>query len=109
MTTVTIDDALATRLRALRDPQGDFNALIADALDETARRWEREAAGRAEMQAMLDGPRHTLAEVHERMQRKYGFPDLSHLTREELAEEAERIVEAMDPQVRAEIEREGLL
>ena len=35
----------------------DFSEVVAEALDETARRWEREAAGRAEMQAMLDGPR----------------------------------------------------
>jgi hypothetical protein len=102
MTTVTIDDKLATRLRALRDPDGDFNALVADALAETVRRWEWEAAGRVEMQAMLDGPRHTLAEVHERMQRKYGYPDLSYLTTDELANEAERTIAAMDPQVRAE-------
>ncbi len=37
MTTVTIDDALATRLRALRDKDGDFDALVADALVETVR------------------------------------------------------------------------
>ena len=109
MTTVTIDDALATRLRALRDQNGDFDALVADALTETARRWEREAAGRAEMQAMLDGPRHTLAESNERMRRKYGYPDVSHLTRDQLADEAERIVAAMAPAVREKMEREGLL
>lgn len=108
MTTVTIDDALATRLRALRG-KDDFNALVADALAETARRWEREARGRVEMQAMLDGPRHTLAESHEWMRLKYGFADLSHLTRDELADEAERTVAAMDPQARVELEREGLL
>ena len=109
MTTVTIDDALAARLRALRDKDGDLDALVADALSETVRRWEREARGRAEMQAMLDGPRHTLAESHERMRLKHGFADLSHLTRDELADEAERTVAAMDPQVRMEMEHEGLL
>ncbi len=109
MTTVTIDDALATRLRLLRDKNDDFDALVADALAETVRRWEREAAGRAEMQAMLDGPRHTLAESHARACLKHGFPDLSHLTRDELADDAERIIAAMDPQVRSELEQEGLL
>ncbi len=74
MTTVTIDDALATRLRALRDKDGDFNALVADALAETVRLCEREARGRAEIQAMLDGPRHTLAESDARMRLKYDIP-----------------------------------
>ncbi len=109
MTTVMIDDALASRLRALREKNGDFNALVADALDQTARRWEREAAGRAEMQAMLDGPRHTLAESNERMRLKYGIPDLSHLTREQREAEAERIIAAIPPSVREKMEHEGLL
>ena len=60
------------------------------------------------MQVMLDGPRHTKAEVNARLQRKYGYPDLSHLTRDQL-EETERTIAAMDPQVRAEMEREGWL
>ena len=47
MTTVTIDDELATRLRALRDGGDDFNRVVAEALAETVRRWEWEAAGRA--------------------------------------------------------------
>ncbi|MGI4788682.1 MAG: hypothetical protein ACRYFS_07505 [Janthinobacterium lividum] len=109
MTTVTIDDALATRLRALRGTDNDFNALVADALAETVRRWEREALGRAEMQAILDGPHHTLAESNARLRRKYGYPDLSHLTDDELADQAERTIAAMDPRVRAEAEREGWL
>ena len=109
MTTVTIDDALATRLRLLGDKSDDLNALVADMLAEGLRLREQRAAGRAEMQAMLDGPRHTLAESHARMCLKHGFPDLSHLTRDELAEDAERIIAAMDPQVRSELEQEGLL
>ena len=54
MTTVTIDDDLATRLRALRGGGEDINQVVARALAETVRRWEWKAAGRA----MLDGPRH---------------------------------------------------
>ena len=38
MTTVTIDDELATRLRALRDGDDDFNRLVTEALAETVRR-----------------------------------------------------------------------
>lgn len=92
MTIVTIDDTLASRLHAGRGKNGDFNALVADALAETVRRWEWEAAGSAEMQAMLDGPRHTLAESNARMRLKYDIPDLSHLTRGEREAEAERVI-----------------
>ena len=53
MTTATIDDALATRLRALRDTDGDFNALVADALAETVGLWEQEALGRAETERVI--------------------------------------------------------
>jgi len=108
MTTVTIDDALASHLRTLRGTD-DLNAVVAEALAKTVRDWEREAQGRAEMQAMLDGPRHTLAEVDARIRQKHGYPDLSHLTREQIAEEAEQVIAAMDPQVRTEMEREGWL
>ena len=109
MTTVTIDDALATRLLTVRGTDGDLNALVAEALARTVHDWEREAQGRAEMQAMLDGPRHTLAEGNARLQQRYGFPDLSHLSDDELADRAERTIAAIAPQVRAEAKREGWL
>lgn len=108
MTTITIDDALAMRLRTLRG-EGDLNAVAAEAIARTVRDWEREAQGRAEMQAMLDGPRHTLAEVDGKLRQKLGYPDPSYLTPDELAEQAEQAIAAMDPQVRAELEREGWL
>lgn len=109
MTTVTIDDALATRLLTVRGTEGDLDALVAEALAKTVRDWEREAQGRAEMQAMLDGPRHTIAEVEARIRLKHNYPDLSHLTADELADQAEHTLAIMDPQVRAELEREGWL
>ena len=109
MMTVTIDDALATRLLTVRGTAGNLDALVAEALAKTVRDWEREAQGRAEMQAMLDGPRHSLAEVEARMRQKHGFPDLSHLSDDELADQAEQAIAAMDPLVRAEMEREGWL
>ena len=109
MTTVTIDDALATRLLTVRGAEGDLDALVAEVLAKTVRDWEREAQGRAEMQAMLDGPRHTLTEVKAKSRRKHGYPDLSHLTRDQIAEQAEQAIAAMDPQARAELEREGWL
>ena len=40
MTTITIDDALATRLRDLRGGEDDFNRVVTEALAETVRRWE---------------------------------------------------------------------
>ncbi len=93
----------------MRGTDSDLNTMAAEAIAKMVRDWEREAQGRAEMQAMLDGPRHTLAEVEARMRQKHGFPDLSHLTHEQLTKEAEQIIVAMDPLVRAEMEREGWL
>ena len=108
MTTVTIDDELATRLRALRDGGDDFDRVVAEALAETVRRWEWEAAGRAEMRAMLDGPRHAPAEAESRVRLKYGLPDLSHLTDDELADQAEATLAALPPEKVAEARRLGL-
>lgn len=109
MLTVTIDETLATRLRELQEADGDLETLVADALAEKVHRLEREAQGRAEMQAMLDGPWHPVEESHARMREKFGFPDLSHLTNEELEDQAEAAIAAMDPEVRAKLEREGWL
>ncbi len=106
MTTVTIDDELAGRLRALRGE--DFDRAVAEAIAETVRRWEREATGRAEMRSLLDGPRHTPAEAEDRVRRKYGLPDLSHLTDDELADQAEATLAALPPEKVAEARRLGL-
>jgi len=105
--TVTIDKALATRLRALRETHGDLDTLVSEALAEAVRRWEREAQGRAEMQAMLDGPRHSFEESHARMRQKFGFPDLSHLTADELADQAEATLAELPPEKIAEAQRLG--
>lgn len=109
MTTVTIDDALATRLLTVRGTDGDLNTLAAEAIAKTVRDWEREAQGRAEMQAMLDGPRHTLAEVEARIRQKHGYPNLSHLTDDELADRAEATLAALPPENVAEARRLGLI
>ena len=113
MITVTIDDALAARLRTLRGGENAANvpleALVAEALAETARRWEREAQGRAEFQAMLDGPRHTPAEAEAKTRQKYGYSDLSHLTDDELLDQAEATLAALPPEKVAEARRLGLL
>lgn len=113
MTTVTLDDALQARIQAVAAPEEDFETFIAAAAQEMIARRERLAAqtkaAQAKAQAILNGPRHTLEESNERMRAKYDIPDLSHLTREEREADAERIVAALDPQVRAKMEREGLL
>ena len=107
--TVTIDQALAARLRALRETHGDLDALVSEALSKAVRRWEREAQGQAEMQAMLDGPWHPFEESHARMRQKFGFPDLSHLTNEELEEQAEATLAEMPAEKIAEAQRLGLI
>ena len=104
MTTITIDDALATRLRTLRGEE-DLDAVAAEAIARTVYLWEREAQGRAELQAMLDGPRHTFAEGTAKLQQKYGFPDLSHLSAEELADRAEATLATLPPEKVAEESR----
>lgn len=108
MTTIIIDDALATRLRDLRGGENDFNRVVAEALAETVRRWEWEAAGRAELRAMLDGPRHTPAEAEERTRRKHGYPDFTPLTPEELADQAEATLAALPAKNVVEARRLGL-
>ena len=110
MTTVTIDDELAMRLRALRDGGDDFNRVVAEALAETVRRWEWEAAGRAEMQAMLDGPRHLSDPqvAYQRSRTQYGWAeDLSLLTADELADRAEAGLAALSPEKVEEARRLG--
>ena len=109
MPTVSVDDALASRLRELQEAKGDLETLVAEALVEKVGRLEREAQGRAEMQAMLDGSWHSAEEAHARVRQKFGFPDLSHLTDEELADQAEAAIAALAPEARAELEREGWL
>ena len=109
VTTVTLDDEVQTRFQAIAAPDEALDAFVAAAARDALKRREHEAAGRAEMQAMIDGPWHTLEESNERMRLKYNLPDLSHMTREELEEDGERIIAAMDPQVREKLEREGWL
>jgi hypothetical protein len=109
MVTITIDDTLEAQFRAVAAPDEDFAAFLAAAAKDAIARRARQAAGRAEMEAMLNGPWHTMAESSERLRVKYGLADLSHMTQEELADDAERVITAMDPKVREELEREGLL
>ena len=112
MTTITIDDKLALRLRALREGNEDFNQVVADALAETVRRWEWEAAGRAEMKKILEGPRFPAdpEAAYQRSREKHGWDEnLAALTDEELADRYDAGLAALSPDKAAEAQRMGLL
>ena len=89
--------------------EDDLNAVTAEAIARTVRDWEREVQGRAEMQAMLDGPRHALAESTARLQRKHDCPDPSHLTDDALADRTEATLATLPPEKVAEARRRGLI
>lgn len=61
--------------------------------------------------AALYGPAHRFdpVAIRKKYQEKYGTPDLSHLSKEELIEKAEETIAQMEPSKRAEMERLGLL
>jgi len=107
MTIIELPDELAERLRVVAEAQddGDLNRYAVAALWEAADR----AEGLREGQALLTGPAHSLDEADERFRRKYNLPDLSHLSREELAAEAEAALARADPKKVAEAERLGLI
>ena len=115
--TITLDSSpeQEEKLRTLamargQDPNRYAAAVLVAQLERDAEQWER---ARAEAQAILNGPFHPFdpAADRRRIKEKYGveLEDLSHLSREELADRAEETIARMDPAVRAELEREGLL
>jgi len=61
------------------------------------------------MQAMLDGPRHTLAESAARLQQKHDCPHLSHLTDDALADRTEATLATLPPEKVAGGLRMGLI
>ena len=91
MTTVTIDDGLMEYFRAVVGPEEDVNAFTSEALRallaQRARDSARWQAARAEAQAILDGPgKPHVGEFIAEMRLKYGIPDLSHLSSEQIIE-----------------------
>lgn len=115
MTTITLDDTLQARIRAVAAPEEDVQTFIAAAAQDLIARRERQAralqAARAEAQAILNGPSKPFdAEAtYRRYKEKYGWADISHLSGEELIEDTERLIAALPPEKRAAMEREGLL
>ena len=89
----------------------DLSAVAADRIAERYAELARLAQGRAEGRALLTGPAHPFDPdaIHQKYAAKYGLPDLSHLSREEITTQADETVANMDPATRAAMEREGLL
>lgn len=108
MTTITLDDALQARIRAVAAPEEDFQTFMAAAAQEMIARRERRAA---QAQAILNGSHHAFDPdaLQRKYQQAYGLSDLSHLTGEALIEDAERLIAAMPAEKRAALEKEGLL
>lgn len=115
MTTVTLNEELQARFRAIATPDEDWNRFVAGATKELIERREREAtrwaAARAEAQTILNGPRRPYdpEATYRKYQEKYGWSDLSHLTDDELVEQAEAALAALPPEKIVEAERRGLL
>jgi hypothetical protein len=106
MTTVTLDDALQARIRAVAAPEEDLQTFIAAAAQEMIARRERRAA---QAQAILNGPRRPQADADADFRRRHNLPDYAPVPPDDLADDAERIIAGMDPKVREEMERQGLL
>jgi len=102
-------DVLAQVQTDARRQNRDAAQVAAERLAEWYAAHQQRVAGLAEGQALLTGPAHSLDEADERLRRKYNLPDLSHLSREELAEQAETALAALPPEKIAEAERLGLL
>jgi hypothetical protein len=109
---------LEARLRVAAEARGEeYNryavAVLADALARDTAATEAWNRARAEAQAILNGPFHPFdpAADRRRIKEKYGIEieDLSHLSREELAAQADATLAALSPEVIAEAERQGLL
>jgi predicted transcriptional regulator len=109
MTALMVNDEVVSRLEAVAAPEEDVTALAETAMMQFIARRERQAAGRAEMQAMLDGPRRPHTESMAEMRRKYSLPERSHLTHEELEEQGDAVLASLPPERIAEAERLGLI
>ncbi len=101
---LAIDEDAPARFQAVAAPDENFEAFIADVAKSAVRdalmRLERQAAGRAEMQAMLDGPRRRFDSeaTYQAYREKYGWDDVSHLSREEVEERWDALLDASPPE-----------
>ena len=111
MTALMVNDEVVSRLVAVAAPEENITALVETAMLEFAAHRERLAASRAEMQAMLEGPRRPFDSeaTYQQYREKYGWSDLSHLSGEELEEQGDSILTALPPEKVAEAKRLGLI
>ena len=109
--TVMIDDEVQARFQAVAAPDEDFSAFLAAAAKDAIARRKWEADGRAEMQAMLDGPRHRFDPdaTYRKYKEKFGWDDLPPMTTEELEAQGDAILASLPPEKIAEMERLGLI
>ncbi len=109
MLTITIDEKVQARFQAVAAPEEDFAAFVASATQEVITRREQQAKGRAEMQALFDGPHRSHAESMAAMRRKYNLPEFSPLSHAEREAKGDAILEALPLEKIAEAERQGLI
>ncbi len=97
MLTITIDEEVQARFQAVAAPEEGFAAFVAAATQAAIARREWQAKGRAEMQAMLDGLKSLFdpKAPYQRYREMYGWEDLSHLSREELQQQAEALFDSL--------------
>ena len=108
--TIDLEPETLDRLRAVAAARGeDPNRYAAAAIAEKVDREADRAQGLREGRELLSGPARPLAESFAALREKHGLPDLSHLSREQLAEEAEAILASLPPEKVAEAERLGLI
>ena len=110
--TIAIDETVWEQLRqrAVAHSQ-DVNEYATAFISENIRRETEQVLQRGKLRAELDGPFIPFDPdaTYKRYKEKYGLPDLSHLSAAELDEAADRSIEAMSPEVRAELKRDGFL
>jgi hypothetical protein len=116
--TIELPVSVVSALRAEAEAQGrDISSVAADRLTNSYAVATNEPLGLTALgdpdvtHAALHGParRFNPAVIRKEYQEKYGVPDLSHLSREELAEQADEIIAQMEPSKRANMERLGLI
>lgn len=115
--TIELPASVVSALRAKAEAQGrDISSIAAESLVNLYAVGTNKPPAPAplgdqeEIYAALHGPAHRFdpEALRKKYQEKYGVPDLSHLSKEELAEQAEETVSRMEPSRRAEMARLGL-
>ncbi len=116
--TIMLPVSVVSALRAEAQAQGrDAESLAADRLSNLYAVATNEPQTLAphhapdKIEAALHGPAHRFdpEAIRKKYREKYGTPDLSHLSREELEQYTEDALSRVDPKKLAEAERLGLI